>query len=54
MVMEFGKYKYATQAGIQWHLPYPIQTHELINTSRIHSVKIGHAPPIGGTLLKDS
>lgn len=54
VVMEFGKYKYTTTSGIQWRLPYPFQSHEIVNMSQIRSVEIGRASTIRDTGLKDS
>lgn len=54
VVMEFGRYKYTTTSGIQWRLPYPFQSHEIVNMSQIRSVEVGRSNTIRDTDLKDS
>ena len=54
IVLQFGKYKYTTKPGINWRIPYPIQTHEIVNVSNVRSVEIGRSFIIQATNLKDS
>lgn len=54
VVLQFGKYKYTTPAGIQWRLPYPFQSDEIVNVSQVRSVEIGRDSPVRSTGLKDS
>ena len=37
VVTQFGKYKSTSQAGFQWRLPYPIQSHEIVNVSQLRA-----------------
>jgi membrane protease subunit HflK len=53
VVLQFGKYKYTTGAGIQWRLPYPFQSNEIVNMSQVRSVEIGRDNMIRSTNLKD-
>jgi membrane protease subunit HflK len=54
VVQQFGRYKYTTPAGIQWRLPYPFQSNEIVNMSQVRSVEIGRNNVIRATSLKDS
>lgn len=54
IVLQFGKYSYTSGPGINWRLPYPIQTHEVVNVSNVRSVEIGRSFVIQATNLKDS
>ncbi len=54
VVLQFGKYKYTAKPGINWRLPYPIQTTEIVNLSGVRSVEIGRPIMIQATNLKDS
>jgi len=54
VVLQFGKYKYTTKPGINWRMPYPIQTHEVVSVSNVRSVEIGRSFVIQATNLKDS
>lgn len=53
VVLQFGKYKYTTGSGIQWRLPYPFQSNEIVNMSQVRSVEIGRDNMIRSTNLKD-
>jgi membrane protease subunit HflK len=54
VVLQFGKYSYTTRPGINWRMPWPIQTHEVVNLSSIRSVEVGRANLIKASNLKDS
>lgn len=41
VITQFGKYKSTAQAGFQWRLPYPIQSHELVNVSQLRTFEVG-------------
>ena len=43
VVTQFGKYKSTSQAGFQWRLPYPIQSHETVNVSQLRSKSVSAA-----------
>lgn len=53
VVLQFGKYKYTSGAGIQWRLPYPFQSNEIVNMSQVRSVEIGRDNMVRSTNLKD-
>lgn len=42
IVLRFGKYLETTQAGPRWHLPYPIETVEIVNLSDVRTVEVGY------------
>lgn len=42
VVLRFGKYIETTLAGPRWHLPYPIETVELVNTEQVRTVEVGY------------
>jgi membrane protease subunit HflK len=54
IVLQFGKYKYAAGSGIQWRLPYPFQSNEIVNMAQVRSIEIGRDTVIQATNLKDS
>jgi membrane protease subunit HflK len=41
LVLRFGEYKYATGAGFKWRLPYPIESHELVNIAQLRQATVG-------------
>jgi modulator of FtsH protease HflK len=41
VVSQFGKYHKTVSAGFNWRLPYPIQSHQMVNVSQVQRVEIG-------------
>lgn len=41
VIFQFGKYKTSANAGIQWRLPYPIQSHEIVDVARVRRIEVG-------------
>jgi membrane protease subunit HflK len=54
VVLHFGKYSHTTRPGINWRMPWPVQSHEVVNLSSIRSVEVGRANLIKASNLKDS
>ncbi len=43
VILQFGRYKSMTGSGMQWRLPYPIQSSEIVNLSGVRTVEVGYA-----------
>ncbi|GAB6188905.1 FtsH protease activity modulator HflK [Marinitoga arctica] len=41
LVLTFGKYTSSTGPGIHWHLPYPFQTHRIVDIKTLKKIEIG-------------
>ena len=41
LVLRFGEYRTTAGAGFQWRLPYPFESHEIVNLSQIRQVAVG-------------
>lgn len=41
VVLRFGKLQEVTNEGLRWHFPYPIESVELVNATRVRTVEIG-------------
>lgn len=54
VVLQFGKFKYTTGPGINWRMPWPIQSAEIVNLSAVRSVEVGRSTSIKDSNLKDS
>ncbi len=55
VLMTFGKsVGTSTRAGFQWRMPYPIQTHELVNVSNVRTVEIGYRGTARSKMLQES
>ncbi|PRC91908.1 FtsH protease activity modulator HflK [Solimicrobium silvestre] len=42
VVMTFGKFSHETTSGFNWRLPYPIQSHEIVNVSQVRTAEVGY------------
>lgn len=54
IVLQFGRYKTTTGAGLQWRLPYPIQSHELVNVTGVRTIEIGYRGSEKNKVLKEA
>ena len=54
VVLRFGKYVEATQAGPRWHLPFPIESVEIVNLSQVRTVEVGYRDNVKNKILKES
>ncbi len=54
LVLQFGKYKESTESGLNWRLPYPIQSHELVNISGVRTLEIGYRGSEKNKVLKEA
>ncbi len=52
VVLRFGKYQTTTQAGLHWHIPYPVESVEVVNVEAIRNVEIGYRSGGGGQNVK--
>jgi membrane protease subunit HflK len=41
MVLRFGKFVEESEPGPRWHLPYPIESAEIVSVSQVRTVEIG-------------
>ncbi len=42
VVLRFGKLQEVTQAGLRWHLPYPVETVKKVNVQNVFAIEIGY------------
>src|ERR1035437_999905 len=54
LVLQFGKYKESTESGLHWRLPYPIQSHELVNISGVRTIEVGYRGSEKAKVLKEA
>jgi membrane protease subunit HflK len=54
IVLRFGKYVESTQAGLRWHLPYPVEVVETVNVGQVRTVEIGYRNNVRSKVLKES
>ncbi len=54
VVTQFGKYRQTVAEGIHWRMPYPFQSHEIVDTSQIRSVEIGRGMVMPQSNVRDA
>ncbi|MEZ5660614.1 MAG: FtsH protease activity modulator HflK [Burkholderiaceae bacterium] len=55
IVLRFGQFtKQIDQAGVNWRLPYPIESHELVNTQQLRTVEVGYRNEVRRKTLRES
>src|SRR5512135_2201619 len=54
VVLRFGKQVEITEAGPRWHLPYPVETVEIVNLSQVRTVEVGYRDNVKNKILKES
>lgn len=40
--LRFGKYQEVKPAGLRWHMPYPIESVEIVNVQKVRTVEVGY------------
>ncbi|MBM3343333.1 MAG: FtsH protease activity modulator HflK, partial [Betaproteobacteria bacterium] len=53
-VLRFGKFAQLTEPGLRWHLPYPIESRQVVNVSQVRSVEVGYRNNVKSKVLKES
>ena len=54
VVLRFGQYVETTMPGPRWHLPYPIESAEVVNLSGVRTVEVGYRNNVKSKVLKES
>lgn len=54
VVLRFGKYSEITMPGLRWHMPYPIESRQVVNVSQVRSVEVGYRNNVKSKVLKES
>src|SRR5688572_15239844 len=54
VVLRFGKFIETTMPGPRWHLPYPIESAEVVNLLGVRTVEIGYRNNVKSKVLKES
>ena len=54
IVLTFGKFSSLTDPGLSWRLPWPIQSHELVNMSQVRTLEVGYRNIVKTRVLKES
>ncbi len=54
VVLRFGKLSETTMPGPRWHLPYPVESAEVVNVAGVRSVEVGYRNNVKSKVLKES
>ncbi|MBI2296034.1 MAG: FtsH protease activity modulator HflK [Betaproteobacteria bacterium] len=54
VVLRFGRYVETTLPGPRWHLPYPIESAEVVNLAQVRTVEIGYRQNVKSKVEKES
>ncbi len=54
VVLRFGKYVETTEPGPRWHLPWPVESREIVNVDQVRTVEIGYRNNVKSKVLKES
>lgn len=54
VVLRFGKFIETTQSGPRWHMPYPLESVEVVNMQQVRTVEVGYRATVKSKILKES
>ncbi|MFN3883733.1 MAG: FtsH protease activity modulator HflK [Rhodocyclaceae bacterium] len=54
VVLTLGRYSETTEPGLRWRLPWPIQTHEIVNLTGVRTIEIGYRGSEKNKVLKEA
>src|SRR5262245_45444103 len=54
VVLTFGRYSQTTEPGLRWRMPYPIQSHEVVNISQVRTIEVGYRNTVKSKVLRES
>jgi len=54
VVLQFGSFKETTEPGLRWRLPWPIQSHEVVNLTGVRTVEVGYRGSEKNKVLKEA
>src|SRR6185436_11724652 len=54
VVLTFGKFAEETGSGLRWRLPWPVQSHELVNLAQVRTLEVGYRNNVKTRVLKES
>jgi membrane protease subunit HflK len=54
VVLTFGRFSQETNPGLRWRLPWPVQSHEIVNLSQVRTLEVGYRNNVRTKVLKES
>ncbi|MDZ7593332.1 MAG: FtsH protease activity modulator HflK [Thiobacillus sp.] len=54
VVLRFGQYIETTEPGPRWHLPWPVESREIVNVDQVRTVEVGYRSDVKSKVLRES
>lgn len=54
VVLTLGKFSEVTNSGLRWRMPYPLQTHEIVDFTGVRTVEVGYRNNVKTKVLRES
>lgn len=54
VVLRFGRYVETTEPGPRWHIPFPIESAQVVNMEQVRTVEVGYRNSVKSKVLKES
>jgi membrane protease subunit HflK len=54
VVLTFGRFSQIVEPGLQWRLPFPMQSHEIVNVSQVRTIEVGYRNTVKTKVLKEA
>jgi membrane protease subunit HflK len=54
VVLTFGRFAQETMPGLRWRLPWPMQSHEIVNLAQVRTLEVGYRNNVRTKVLKES
>ena len=54
VVLRFGDYVQTTEPGLQWRLPFPVETHELVDVTGVRTIEVGYRGAERNKVLREA
>ena len=54
VVLTFGRFSQETAPGLRWRLPWPLQSHEIVNLAQVRTLEVGYRNNVRTKVLKES
>lgn len=54
VVLRFGQYVETTEPGPRWHLPWPVESREIVNVDQVRTVEVGYRSDVKSKVLRES
>lgn len=54
VVLRFGKQIETTEPGLRWRLPFPIESHEIVDLTGVRTIEVGYRGSGGNRVLREA